>query len=553
MERRGALDEAFEALEELAERTDDPEVRELLARQLQAHGRSTQAVQEYRRAFASRMRAGDHVGADALREEIRGIDAVAAETLEADLGSAPAEAAVGEGLPFLPELGLETVAGAAGIADTESPRLAAPPLDLEPAPLAVEGLDLAGPVSGETEAGSAQPADEAVAGVFAGGSGISSLPLEGMGAASAEADEDVEPLPLMELDESSAPLPLLEEPEEEAAGLPFLEEPEKEAEPSAAGDLPLLEEPAAPALQGVVRLPGRPDPLEDARSLYWQGRGADGRRALEGLVVAADAAGDRHAAMAALAALVEMEPDELNLHQRNVEASFRLVGARGAVPALLGLAAALERAGLGPKASVAYQQVLDIDPSNAAAGEALRRERASRPLPKDDGNYINLGALLLEEEEPQVTRYVVDAAPSGDEERDFVEMLERFKDKVAEHMGEDPQAHYDLGLAYKEMGLVDEAIAEFQIALRNGQDRLRVLEELGRCFLLKEQPNIALKILEQALSLPRASEVESMGVYYLLGCTQQELGNTAAARDAFEHVMGYDIQFQDVAERLARL
>src|SRR5512143_747485 len=109
--RRGNLDEAFEALEELADRTDDPEVRELLARQLQSHGRTTQAVEEYRRAYASRLRAGDQVAAEALREEIRGIDSTAAETLATDVALAPAEAESSDSLPFLPELGLETVAG----------------------------------------------------------------------------------------------------------------------------------------------------------------------------------------------------------------------------------------------------------------------------------------------------------------------------------------------------------------------------------------------------------------------------------------------------------
>jgi len=232
-------------------------------------------------------------------------------------------------------------------------------------------------------------------------------------------------------------------------------------------------------------------------------------------------------------------------------------GPRAAVAALLGLAGALEHAGEGTHASAVYQQVLDIDPSNATAGAALRKERAARPKKQDEGGFVDLGAMLLAEEEPppeETTRFVVsEATPTGDEERDFVEMLEQFKEKVAEHMGEDPNAHYDLGLAYKEMGLLDEAVAEFQIALRNGQDRLKVLEELGRCFMLKEEPKIALRLLGQALAVPDRAEVEYMGVNYLLGRCYEAVGEYDAARDAYERVVGLDIQFNDVAERLARL
>lgn len=293
-----------------------------------------------------------------------------------------------------------------------------------------------------------------------------------------------------------------------------------------------------------------------ARSLYAHGQPAAGRVALKQLLTDSEKRGESPRMLAVLEALTELEPADVDLHERRVALSFQLHGPRQAVPALLALAGALERAGQGTRASAVYQQVLDIDPSNALAGTALRRERAGRPRSEHEGGYVDLGALLQSEEDlpPETTRFVVsEAEPTGDEERDFVEMLEQFKEKVAQHMGEDPNAHYDLGLAYKEMGLLDEAVAEFQVALRNGQDRLKVLEELGRCFLLKEEPRIAARLLSQALAVPGRAEVEYMGVNYLLGRSYEAIGETDAARDAYERVIGVDIQFNDVAERLARL
>src|SRR5690606_37773487 len=103
------------------------------------------------------------------------------------------------------------------------------------------------------------------------------------------------------------------------------------------------------------------------------------------------------------------------------------------------------------------------------------------------------------------------------------------------------------------MGLVDEAIAQFQTALRAGRAPLKVYEELGHCFVLKEQYNVAIKVLSRAVQVPHQDDTELLGVFYLLGRCHEELGQPAEARDAYERVFGVDINFRDVAERLARL
>ena len=136
----------------------------------------------------------------------------------------------------------------------------------------------------------------------------------------------------------------------------------------------------------------------------------------------------------------------------------------------------------------------------------------------------------------------------------FAELLSQFKQKVAAHVSsEDAAAHYDLGLAFKEMGLIDEAIGEFQIALRAGDMRLKVYEELGQCFLLKEQYNIAEKVLRRALEVGYRDELELLGVYYHLARAYEAVGKRDEARDAYERVLGLDINFRDVTARLARL
>ncbi|MGH7506510.1 MAG: tetratricopeptide repeat protein, partial [Longimicrobiales bacterium] len=176
--------------------------------------------------------------------------------------------------------------------------------------------------------------------------------------------------------------------------------------------------------------------------------------------------------------------------------------------------------------------------------------------PGSRAEYVDLFAFINPEEDRVLaTRFFVEEKqPTGDEDRDFAEMLAEFKAKVAAHVGEnDSGSHYDLGLAFKEMGLIDEAIGEFQVALRAGANRLKVFEELGQCFILKRQPTIAVKILARALQIEHDDELEMIGVYYHLGRAHEELDQFAEARDAYERVLGLDIGFKDVMDRVSRL
>jgi len=194
----------------------------------------------------------------------------------------------------------------------------------------------------------------------------------------------------------------------------------------------------------------------------------------------------------------------------------------------------------------------------AAAPQEVEPESppAAPPTAVGGGDYVDLSDLLgVSDDERNETRFFVqESNPTGDEDRDFAELLTQFKQKIAENVAHDDiGSHYDLGLAFKEMGLLDEAISEFQVALRAGDDRLKIFEELGQCFLLKKQYNIAVKVLGRALQFEPDDEIELIGVYYHLGRAFEELDDRPKALDAYERVVGLDINFKDVADRMARL
>src|SRR5205085_4174717 len=87
-----------------------------------------------------------------------------------------------------------------------------------------------------------------------------------------------------------------------------------------------------------------------------------------------------------------------------------------------------------------------IEPSKPAAAPA-----AAKPAEDD---FIDLGDWLRDEAAPKDTRMVVaEEEPTGDEQADFADMLKKFKAGVAENVdAEDHESHYDLGVAFKEMG-----------------------------------------------------------------------------------------------------
>jgi tetratricopeptide (TPR) repeat protein len=205
---------------------------------------------------------------------------------------------------------------------------------------------------------------------------------------------------------------------------------------------------------------------------------------------------------------------------------------------------------------------LPIDEELFAALETALPEppRAAAPVPPQrppiaasgDESFVNLSDWLREEEPPRSTRMVSAGEDEPQEQQDFAAMLTKFKQGVTSNVDDtDHESHYDLGVAYKEMGLLDEAISEFQKALRGTEQRARTYEALGQCFVEKRQYQIALTILQRALNDAGASDDTLVGVLYLLGYASESLQKWGDAVGYYERVFTVDIQFRDVGDRLS--
>jgi tetratricopeptide (TPR) repeat protein len=141
------------------------------------------------------------------------------------------------------------------------------------------------------------------------------------------------------------------------------------------------------------------------------------------------------------------------------------------------------------------------------------------------------------------------------------EVFEEFRAELGE-MGveeEDLETHYNLGIAFREMGLLEEAISEFQkVAKASDQGRpfryaMQCCTLLGLSFMEKGQPAIAAIWYERALQAPGVDGEGTLALRYDLGVAQETAGDSGAALKSFAQVYAMNIDYRDVAERIATL
>jgi pilus assembly protein FimV len=141
------------------------------------------------------------------------------------------------------------------------------------------------------------------------------------------------------------------------------------------------------------------------------------------------------------------------------------------------------------------------------------------------------------------------------------EVFDEFRAELGE-MGtedEDLETHYNLGVAFREMGLLEEAIGEFQkVAKANDRGKafryaMQCSTLLGLAFMEKGQPDIAAIWYERALHTPGIDSESKLALRYDLGVAQESAGDLEAALKSFSQVYAVNIDYRDVAERIASL
>ena len=186
--------------------------------------------------------------------------------------------------------------------------------------------------------------------------------------------------------------------------------------------------------------------------------------------------------------------------------------------------------------------------------EVPRAAEASEDLFSDEEEvYVDLAAEL-EEEMAAEEAIVEEAAGSRDGEAELEEVFREFQKGGAEQLSDaDSDTHFNLGIAYKEMGLLPEAIRECQIDSRNPDFCVDSCSMIGVCYVDQGLWDQAASWYEKALDTNDLSSESVTALKYDLATALENGGDHVRAVEVFEEIMVANPVFRDVPERLAFL
>jgi tetratricopeptide (TPR) repeat protein len=137
---------------------------------------------------------------------------------------------------------------------------------------------------------------------------------------------------------------------------------------------------------------------------------------------------------------------------------------------------------------------------------------------------------------------------------DVDQVFAKFKEGVRAQVDEsDSATHYDLGVAYKEMGLINDAIKELEIAARDTSRECMCYAMIGLIHLEQNEVEEAEQSYLRGLDAPKKTIDQEMSLYYDLGIVNEMKTAYPEAVYYFKKIARKDPGFRDVKERLLAL
>ncbi|MBI5416939.1 tetratricopeptide repeat protein [Candidatus Poribacteria bacterium] len=198
-----------------------------------------------------------------------------------------------------------------------------------------------------------------------------------------------------------------------------------------------------------------------------------------------------------------------------------------------------------------FKSVLKIDKANEEAKFMLKEivpDRYQKIL-----NDIEK-ELILEKPKPKETKIKPLFLDEEIEEESLENIIAAFRSGVTEDIEEeDFESHYNLGIAYKETGLLDEAIEEFKIAAQKEENMVQCYGILGICYLEKGQYDFAIKYFILAIENPKYDELSYRWVKYDLGLAYKKNKEPEKALKFFQEVAKMDEDYRDVKNEIEQV
>jgi len=221
--------------------------------------------------------------------------------------------------------------------------------------------------------------------------------------------------------------------------------------------------------------------------------------------------------------------------------------------------------GLLGEAREALQALEEAHPGDArvaACRAALERAaEAAEPTPAAPAPSA---AAAVADESFDIARELAEelgaapATPAADEEFQYTveDIFDQFKKGVAQTVKpEDADTHYDLGIAYKEMGLLDDALHEFEVALagKGRKKEIDCLSMIAVCLMEKGDAAGAVQAYQRALQSDRLTTDAARALHYEIAGAYEASGDRASALQFLQKVLKVDPSYRDAQAMSARL
>ncbi|HEX7450994.1 MAG TPA: tetratricopeptide repeat protein [Polyangiaceae bacterium] len=207
-----------------------------------------------------------------------------------------------------------------------------------------------------------------------------------------------------------------------------------------------------------------------------------------------------------------------------------------------------------PQHPLVLERLREIDTALGSSGESQTIERSQLGKNQEEEALDfdvaqSLGALD-EMELPADSVAAFNAASDVDVDQVFEKFRAGIRSQVSEN---DSATHYDLGVAYKEMGLIADAIHEFELAARDAQRECNCFAMIGMVYLEQNQLDRAAESYVRALSAANKTVEQEMNLYYDLGTVYEMKGKSQDALYYFQKIARRDPGYRDIAERISGL
>lgn len=214
---------------------------------------------------------------------------------------------------------------------------------------------------------------------------------------------------------------------------------------------------------------------------------------------------------------------------------------------------------LNTRAIAIYKRVLSIDPEHIEAfrriatlyskdglwGSAKTCYEKILEIKPNDQEALNGLSIIKESQQPkQVQR-------PGEKEGPPPQILP--VDTNPPFHSEDLETHYHLGIGYKEMGILDYAIGEFELASGDPSRKFDCYIMLGECYMEKGDFEQSVKYFKLASELKDLSNGERARIQFNLGLAHEAAGRLREAIHAFHSVLKLDHAFLEAEEKIRHL